>query len=108
MKSSTWFRGVAILFAGFALTHTVGFLKPPAAGSPGAPVFQAMQRVHFPAMGFMRSYLDFYRGFGLSVTVEFLVLGLLAWQIASLTARHPREAMPFALALLAGTVGRRS
>jgi hypothetical protein len=105
MKASTWFRVVSGLFAFFALSHTLGFLKPPAGGSPAAPVYDAMQRVHFPAMGFMRSYLDFYRGFGLSVSLEFIVLAALAWQVASLTMRHPREAMPLAVTLVVGCVG---
>jgi hypothetical protein len=105
MKASVWFRGVSGLFAFFALSHTIGFLKPPAGASPAAPVYDAMLRVHFPAMGFMRSYLDFYRGFGLSVSLEFIVMAMLAWQVASLTVRHPREAMPLAATLVVGSVG---
>ncbi len=105
MKSTAWFRATAGLFGFFALSHTLGFLKPPAAASPAAPVYASMQAVSFPAMGFTRSYLDFYRGFGLSVSVEFVILALLAWQLASLAERHPREATPLASTLLVGALG---
>jgi hypothetical protein len=105
VKSSIWFRATAALFVFFALSHTIGFLQPPVPDSPTAPVYSAMRQVHAPIMGFMRSYLDFYRGFGLSVTVEFLVLGLIAWQLASLSVRQPRAALPLAVTLLIGSIG---
>jgi len=105
MKTATWFRTLAGAFAFFTIGHTLGFLKPPAAGSPAAPVYDAMRHIAFPAMGVMRTYLDFYRGFGLLVSVAFVVLALLAWQVASLSRDHPREAMPFALTLFVGCAG---
>jgi hypothetical protein len=105
MKTSTWFRALAGIFGLFTVGHTLGFLKPPAPESPAAPVYDAMQRVHFPAMGFTRSYLDFYRGFGISVSLEFIVLAVLAWQVASLSIERPREARPFALTLCLGCFG---
>jgi hypothetical protein len=105
MKSSTWFRALAGVFTFFAVGHTLGFLKPPADGSPAAPVYAAMQNVRFPMMGFSRTYLDFYRGFGLSVTIEFVVLALLAWQLASISAERPRDALRLSIALLVGCAG---
>jgi hypothetical protein len=105
VKSSAWFRGTAALFAFFALSHTIGFLQPPAPGSPTVPVYSAMQQVHAPIMGFTRSYLDFYRGFGLSVTVEFVVLSLIAWQLASLNVDQTRAVRPLAVTLVIGSVG---
>lgn len=105
MKTANWFRTLAGLFVFFTIGHTAGFLEPPAAGSPGVPVYAAMRDVQFPAMGFVRTYLDFYRGFGLLVSVEFVTLALLAWQVASLSVERPRDALPFAMTLVVGCVG---
>jgi hypothetical protein len=47
-------------------------------------VLQAMTTVRFDTMGANRSYLDFFMGFGWSLSVFMLMETVLLWQLASL------------------------
>lgn len=100
-----WLRALAGVLAFFTVGHTIGMLTPPATGSPAAAVLDTMQRVRFPVMGFNRSYAEFYRGFGLFVSLEFAFLGVLALQIGAISRRDPQQALPLAITLLAACVG---
>lgn len=103
MKAWIWLRGLAGILVFFTVSHTIGFMAPPH-GGPQAAVFDAMTRVHFPVMGFDRSYGDFYRGFGLFVSVEFLLLAVMAMQASRVGRRDPRQALPMVYTLEAGCV----
>jgi hypothetical protein len=100
MKAWIWLRVLAGVFVLFAAGHTMGTLRPPSA-APAAAVLETMRTVRFPAMGFDRSYGEFYRGFGLFVTAEFLTLAVLAFQLSELSRRSPRQARPMAATLMA-------
>jgi len=83
MKTTLWLRissGITLLLA---TGHTLGGLKY---WSPmgSNPVLQAMKTVHFDMMGVSRSYLDFYMGFGYSITATQVMLAILLWQLATL------------------------
>jgi hypothetical protein len=71
-------------------------------------VLKAMTEVRFDAMGANRSYLDFFMGFGWSISVFMLLQTVLLWQLASLARAEPARVRPmiaaFALATLAGGV----
>jgi len=61
----------------FAVGHTLGGRKYwPAMGDNR--VLQAMRTVHFDLGAISRSYLDFYMGFGYSISVSLAVSYLLA------------------------------
>jgi hypothetical protein len=51
--------------------------------------------LHFDAMGSLRTYWDFYLGFGLYLTVNLLLLSALMWQLASVVKTEPAIARPF-------------
>jgi len=104
MKAWIWLRALAGVLVFFTVAHTVGVLKPPAAGTPAAAVLATMGSVHFPIMGFQRSYGEFYRGFGLFVSLEFAILAALAYQVSGLSRRHPRQALPMAITLQAACI----
>jgi hypothetical protein len=104
MKAWIWLRALAGVLLFFTIGHTVGVLKPPTGGSPAAAVFETMSRVRFPVMGFERSYGEFYRGFGLFVSLEFVILAVIAYQLSSVSRRDPRQAMPMALTLEAACI----
>jgi hypothetical protein len=55
-------------------------------------------------MGFMRSYWEFYRGFSITISVDLAILMILAWQIATISRRSPREAVPLAVTLVIACV----
>ena len=106
MKSSTWLRVLAVVLGFFALGHTVGTAAPRVTrGVREQLVFSAMQGYRFPVMGFDRTYWEFYRGFALTISVLMFVLAVLAWQLADVSRRNPRAALPMAVTLLVGCMG---
>ena len=68
-------------------------------------VLNAMRTVRFDVMGVSRTYLDFYRGFGFTLSVFLLLQAILLWQLAVLAKSAPlqvrRMVASFALASLA-------
>jgi hypothetical protein len=104
MKAWIWLRTLAGVMFLFTIGHTIGILKPPAGGSPAAAVLETMRSVRFPVMGFERSYGEFYRGFGLFVSLEFAILAVFAYQLSGVSRRDPKQAMPMAITLQAACV----
>jgi len=84
MKTAWWYRASSLLLVLFAVGHTLGFRKTDVWPDKVKPVVAGMQTVYFPADGFLRSYWDFYVGFGLFVTVMMLFAAIVTWQMASL------------------------
>lgn len=69
---------------------------------------KAMTDVHFDAMGANRSYLDFFMGFGWSLSVGMLLQSILLWQMATLARTDAASVRPtiavFALAQIASGI----
>jgi len=79
------YRIAAVLLVLFAIGHTLGFRQDnPEWGATS--VISAMQAIHFDAMGFNRTYWDFFTAFGLFFSVFVLFAAALAWQLAGLAA----------------------
>src|ERR1700722_11011979 len=97
----------AVISLLFAAGHSLGGLKR---WSPMGEneVLKAMETVRFDTMGVNRSYLDFFMGFGWSLSVAMLLQSVLLWQLASLARSDAAQVRPmiaaFALATLAGGV----
>jgi hypothetical protein len=74
-----------VLLLLFAVGHTLGFRQ-------NNPVWRAdavlglMRSVHFDALGFDRTYWDFFSAFGFFFSVFLVFAGVLAWQLSSLPA----------------------
>lgn len=104
MTTTLLLRIASVIALLFALGHTLGGLKK---WSPMGDndVLKAMTSVHFDVMGTSRSYLDFYMGFGWSLSVALLLQAVLLWQLAYLARADSTRARPviaaFALATLA-------
>jgi hypothetical protein len=107
MPTTRLLRAASILSLLIAAGHSLGGLKK---WSPmGAnEVLNAMGSVRFQAMGVSRSYLDFYLGFGWSLSVAMLMQAALLWQLASLARTNGPQVramiVVFALAALATAV----
>ena len=107
MTTTLWLRIAAVVSLLFTAGHTMGGLKR---WSPMGdnPVLQAMSTVRFETMGASRSYLDFYLGFGWSLSVAMLMQSVLLWQMASLARTDAAAVRPLiavvALATVAGGV----
>jgi hypothetical protein len=88
MKATWLYRIAAILLLLFAAAHTIGFLKFVPPTSEGKAVMDAMNNVPLQP-GAVYTYGDFYRGFGLFVTVYLLFAAFLAWHLGEFARKLP-------------------
>jgi hypothetical protein len=85
MKASLLYRIAAVLLMLFAVGHTLGFRQNnPAWGADAVLVL--MRSVHFDALGFNRTYWDFFSAFGYFFSAFVVFAGVLSWQLSSLPA----------------------
>jgi len=107
MTTTLLLRVASVISLLFTLGHSLGGLKK---WSPMGDneVLRAMTTVRFDTMGASRTYLNFYMGFGWSLTVAMIMQTVLLWQIASLARTNPAGVRPMiaiiALATVAGGV----
>jgi hypothetical protein len=97
-------RIASVISLVFTAGHSLGGLKR---WSPMGDndVLRTMAAVYFDTRGAHRSYLDFFMGFGWSISVAMLLQTLLLWQMASLARTDVANVRPmiavFALASFA-------
>ena len=106
-NSTLWLRIAAIVSLVFTAGHSMGGLKQ---WSPMGDneVLRQMTTVRFETMGANRSYLDFFMGFGWSISVAMVMQTVLLWQMATLARTNPAGVRPMiavvALAVLASAI----
>ena len=97
-------RAASVISLIFTAAHSFGGLNK---WSPMGDndVLRTMATVRFDTMGVSRSYLDFFMGFGWSISVAMLLQTALLWQMASLSRTDASRMRPmiamFAVATLA-------
>jgi len=102
--TTTLLRIASVISFVFTAGHTLGGLQK---WSPMGEneVLKAMTTIRFDTMGANRSYLDFFMGFGWSISVLMLLQTVLLWQLASFARADAARVRPmiavFALATLA-------
>jgi hypothetical protein len=64
----------------------------------------AMRETRFDIMGVNRSYLDFYVGFGYSLSVAELMLAALLWQLASVARADSIGVRPIIAVIALATI----
>ena len=107
MTTSVLLRIASVISLLFTVGHSLGGLKK---WSPMGDneVLRAMTAVRFDTMGANRTYLDFFMGFGWSLSVLMLMQTLLLWQMASLAHTNVASVRPmiivFAVATLASGI----
>jgi hypothetical protein len=79
-----------LYFAG----HTSGVPWTPSVGPQETALLQSMKSVRFDAMGFSRTYWDFYIGFGLAISGFLLLQAVVLWQLASRAKADPMAIRP--------------
>jgi hypothetical protein len=99
-------RIAAILSFLYFLGHTAGMPWTPSEGGHTDLVVGGMKSFRFDVFGSMRSYWDFYQGFGLTVSVLQLLGAVVLWSVAGLAADTPARARPFVLAFLVANVAQ--
>jgi hypothetical protein len=87
----------------FTAGHTMGGLRRWSPMGDNA-VLEAMTDVRFDTMGANRSYLDFFMGFGWSISVFMLMQTILLWQLASLARTDPARLRPMIAVIALATV----
>jgi hypothetical protein len=107
MTTTLLLRIAAVISLLFTAGHSLGGLRKWSPMGENA-VLEAMTAVRFDTMGANRSYLDFFMGFGWSISVFMLMQTVLLWQMASLARTEAAHVRPliavFALATLASGV----
>jgi hypothetical protein len=96
MKPQILLRAASALTLVHALLNSfAGLLSGTSKNQEEVALLNAMKALHFDAMGSLRTYWDFYFGFGLFLTLSLLLLSALMWQLASLIKAEPAMARPF-------------
>jgi hypothetical protein len=102
MTATRWLRISSVISFLFAVGHTLGGRKYWSPMGDNA-VLQTMKTVHFNIKGTERSYLDFYLGFGCSISVFQMLLAVLLWQLATMAAANPVCARPMIATIAVAT-----
>ena len=103
MTTTLFLRIASIISLIFTLGHTAGGLRK---WSPMGDneVLRAMTAVRFNTMGANRSYLNFFIGFGWSISVTMVMQTVLLWQLASLARANPASVRPMIAVIALATV----
>ena len=106
MKPTLFLRIASILTLIHCILHTVGgVLAAPKHGTEQVSVIEAMKSHRFDVMGSMRSYWDFFFGYGLIVTLALFVQAVLFWQLGRSIKTNPGSAKPIVLLFFLNYVG---
>ena len=85
MRTTLYLRVASILAIIHAILHTIGgVLSKPNNGAPEIAIIDAMKSRAFNVMGSMRTYWDFFYGYGWLLGLALLVEGILFWQLATI------------------------
>ncbi len=103
MTTTLLLRIASVISLIFAAGHTMGGLRKWSPMGDNA-VLRAMTDVRFDTMGANRSYLDFFMGFGWSLSVFMLMQTILLWQLASLARTDPARLRPMIAVIALATV----
>jgi hypothetical protein len=96
VKSHVLLRIASLLTLLHALLNTfAGLLSGTSKNQEEVNLLNAMKALQFDAMGSLRTYWDFYFGYGLFLTLNLLLISALLWQLASLVKTEPAIARPF-------------
>jgi hypothetical protein len=103
MTTTLLLRIASVISLVFTAGHTMGGLSQ---WSPMGenPVLRSMRDVRFDVVGANRSYLDFFMGFGWSISVLMLMQTVLLWQLASLAKTEPARLRPLIAVIALATV----
>lgn len=103
MTATLMLRLASVLSMLFAAGHTLGGRRSwsPIGESEG---LTAMRTFRFETMGVSRTYLDFYLGFGYSLSVFLVMQAILLWQVGTLAKTDRLQARPMILTFLLASI----
>jgi hypothetical protein len=105
MRTVIFLRIASVLTFIHAVLHTIGGVFGSAAPGIQQATVSAMKANEFAVMGAMRSYWDFYRGFGLMISVFLTLEAIVFWQLSSLAKTDALRLRPVLATFLIGYLG---
>ena len=102
MKSPILLRAASILTLLYFAGHTAGMPWTPAVEPAEMSVLEGMKSHGFEVMGFIRTYWDFYFGFGVTNSVFLLVQAVVLWQLGSLAKTDASRVRPIVASFFVG------
>ena len=99
-KPVLFLRIASVLTLIHAVLHTIGGVFGKVEPGPEATAVAAMKANQFLLMGNMRSFWDFYFGFGLALTIFMTAESILMWQLSSLAKTDARRLRPMMVTFL--------
>jgi hypothetical protein len=103
-KAVLLLRIASVLALIHGVLHTIGGVFGSVAQGPMQTAATAMQVNQFDAMGSRRTYWEFFIGYGLVLTVKFLVETVVFWQLATLLKSYGLQIRPLLIAFCVGYV----
>jgi hypothetical protein len=94
MKPTLFIRVASVTTFMHAAMHTIGGVFGKTAEGPATTAVAAMKCNQFLLLGHMRSYWDFYRGMGLTVSILLTAEAVVLWQFASLAKSDAARLRP--------------
>jgi hypothetical protein len=94
MTSTLFLRIASVLTVLHAILHTIGGVLSKPKDPEQIAVIETMKSHSFNVMGSMRTFWDFFFGYGLGVTATLLIQGILFWMLASLVKTSPAAVRP--------------
>jgi hypothetical protein len=85
--------------------HTLGMLQPPSHGPEEVAVIDSMKSHRFNMMGSMRTYWDFFLGFGYDASLNMILQAGLLWLLSRLARRDLAATRPFIAILVLAWIG---
>jgi hypothetical protein len=107
ISTAFFLRVASVLTVLHCVGHTIGGVfgvdAPP--GTKEGAVVDAMKSNQFEVMGAIRSFWDFFIGYGLTISVSSLIQAVVLWQLAGLAKTEPRRIRPIIAAFLFANLG---
>jgi hypothetical protein len=99
MKTVLFLRSASVISFLFAAGHTLGG-RNDWTFTGAREVLQPMRTFQIQTMGVTRTYMDFYRGFGFTISVYLLLQAVVLWQLASMARTNRAQVRSIILSVL--------
>ena len=99
MNAKLFLRSAAVITLLLTVGHMLGSPWTPVHTPTGLAVVTAMKSYRFPAMGFERTYYEFYVGFGWMLGAYAAAHAVIFWQLAGLSSQFPGKLRPLVAVL---------
>jgi hypothetical protein len=97
MRATVFLRSAAVLTFLMGVGHSIGSPWTPASDPLTVAVVAAMKSHRMHVMGFDRTFMDFYRGFGWTLSVDMFAQAVLLWMLTNFAQQDPLRARQVAV-----------